>query len=121
MGYEVTGSVSYDNLVGGPEVEILTTGVVLASGQGIVRRGTVIGKITASGKGKKTDKASSDGSQVGRYVLDQDVDTTSGDVMAVCYKTGLFNRNALIFGGTSTAADHEDELRNAGIFLKDEI
>lgn len=121
MSYEVTGSVAYDNLAGGPEVELLTTGVLLASGQGIVKRGTVIGKITASGKGKKTDKANSDGSQVAKFVVAQDVDTTSADAMAVCYKTGLFNRDALIFGGTSTAANHEDELRDAGIFLKDEI
>lgn len=121
MGYEVTGSVSYENLIGGPDVEILTTGIVLASGQGVVKRGTVIGKITASGKGKKTDKANSDGSQLAKYIVAQDVDTTSADVMTVCYKTGLFNRDALIFGGTSTAANHEDELRDVGIFLKDEI
>lgn len=121
MGYEVTGSVSYDNLFGGPDVEVLTTGVLLASGQGVIKRGTVIGKITASGKGKKTDKANSDGSQIAKFVVAQDVDTTSTDAMAVCYKSGLFNRNALIFGGTSTAANHEDELRDVGILLKDEI
>ena len=121
MGYEVTGSVTYDNLMGGPEVEILTTGVLLASGQGIVKRGTVIGKITASEKGKITDKTNSDGSQLAKYVVAQETDTTNGDVMAVCYKTGLFNRDALFFGGTSTAADHEEELRDTGIFLKDEI
>ncbi len=121
MGYEVIGTVAYDNLIGGPEVEILTTGVTVAAGQGLIKRGTVIGKITASGKGKKTDKANSDGSQVARFVVAQDVDATSADAMAVCYKSGLFNRDALIFGGTSTAANHEEELRGSGIFLKDEI
>lgn len=121
MGYEVLGSVTYDNLIGGTEIELLTTGVTLAAGQGVVKRGTVMGKVLATGKGKITDKTNTDGSQIAKYVVIQDVDTTDSDVMAVCYKTGIFNRGALKFGGLSTAEDHEDELRNAGIFLKDEL
>lgn len=119
--YEVTGSVNPDKLIAGHEIPLLTTGVLLASGQGVLERGSVIGIVTADGKGKLCDSTATDGSQVAKYILAEDVDTTGGDVMAVCYKSGVFNRNALIFGGTDTADVHEDELRDVNIYLKDEI
>ncbi|MDI3534818.1 MAG: hypothetical protein PWQ82_1183 [Thermosediminibacterales bacterium] len=119
--YEVTGSVNPDKLIAGHEIPLLTTGVLLASGQGVLERGSVIEIVTADGKGKLCDSAAADGSQVAKYILAEDVDTTGGDVMAVCYKSGVFNRNALIFGGTDTADVHEDELRDVNIYLKDEI
>lgn len=115
------GSVAPDKLIGGHEVPLLTAGVTLAAGQGVLQRGSVIGIVTADGKGKLVDKASVDGSQVAKYILPTEVDTTGGDVKVACYKTGLFNRDALIFGGTSTASDHEAELRDVGIFLTDSM
>lgn len=121
MRYEEVGSVTPDNLIGGHEVPLLTTGVLLASGQGVVKRGSVIGIVSVGGKGKLADSTSDDGSQVAKFVVAEDVDTTNADAKAVCYKSGLFNRDALIFGGTDDAADHEAALRDVGIFLKDQI
>lgn len=118
---ETIGSIEPDKLIGGHEVPLLTASVTLAAGQGVLKRGSVIGIVAADGKGKLVNKASVDGSQVAKYILPTEVDTTGGDVKVACYKTGLFNRDALIFGGASTAADHEAELRDAGIFLTDNM
>ena len=94
-----------------------------------MKRGGVIGIIgtgDTAGQGKLCDKANvgegKDGSGVAKYVLSHDI-TTAADAtaVAVCYQSGLFNRQALIFGGDSTADDHAEELRSVGIYLKDEF
>lgn len=74
-----------------------------------------------SGKGKLLDKASVDGSQTAKFILADTIDTTSADVVAQCYESGKFNRQALIFAENNTAADHEGSLRDCGIFLADNI
>ncbi|MFY0545461.1 head decoration protein [Brevibacillus sp. H7] len=114
-------SVSYDNLFSMPSVDIQIKSVTLKSGQGVLKRGTVLGIITASGLAVKVDSGQTDGSQTSNCILTDDVDTTSGNVVATAYSAGTFNRSALIFGGTDTAAIHETRLRELGIFLKDNI
>ncbi len=119
--YKVLGTSKPDNLHAGVEVPLLTKGVELAANQGVLKRGSVIGIVTTTGFGKLCDKSADDGSQVANCVLIHDVDTGDANaVMAVCYQSGLFTRGALVFGGDSTADDHDDELRTVGIFLRDE-
>ena len=119
--YKVLGTSKPDNLIAGVEVPLLTKGVELVANQSVLKRGAVVGIVTATGLGKLCDKSADDGSQVANCVLIHDVDTGDGDaVMAVCYQSGLFTRGALIFGGESTADDHDEELRSVGIFLRDE-
>lgn len=115
--YESLGTFTPDNLIAGNEITILTAGVTITSGQGVLKRGTVIGIVTETGKGKKVDKTAVDGSQVPYAILTDDVDTTT-EITTTAYISGLFNINALIFGGTDTAVDYETELRKLGIFLK---
>lgn len=126
-GYQVIGTHKPDNLIAGPEVPLLTKGVLIAAGQ-TLKRGSVIGIIqtgTTAGQGKLCNKANvgdgKDGSGVAKYILSHDITTTTEPAMAVCYQSGLFNREALIFGGESTADDHAEELRSVGIYLKDEF
>ncbi|MDF2891238.1 MAG: bacteriophage lambda head decoration protein [Clostridia bacterium] len=118
--YEEIGTFAPDNLIAGENVPIQLNGITILAGQGVLKRGSVIGIITASGKGKHVAKASVDGSEIAKFILADDVDTTA-DVVAQCYQSGLFNREALIFPAANTAADHEDSLRQYGIFLKDNI
>lgn len=212
MSYEIIGTQTPDKLIGGVEVELLTKIVTLASGQGTLKRGSVIGlielaagapvagtntgngtvsdvaltakskkgnykivctsKVTnagvfavydpdgnrlkdatvgvayaeaqihftindgatdfevndsftipvnaGSGKGKLCVKTAVDGSQIAKYILVEETDTTA-DAPATCYKAGIFNRDALTFGGSDTAADHEAELRAAGIELREAL
>ena len=107
----------YDGLIGGCEPAIFTKNITIASGAGKLARGTVLGKVTASGKYLKVNSANTDGSQTAKCVLAYPVDATSTDVVATVYWSGLFNREKLIFGGTDTATTHEDALRDVNIIL----
>lgn len=110
-----------DNLIAGNDVPLLVKAVTLQANQGVVKRGTVLGIITASGLAIPVNNANTDGSQTANCILCDDVDTTGGNVVAEAYISGHFNRKALIFGGDDTAADHEAKLRELGIFLSDNI
>lgn len=114
-------SVSFDNLVSMPGVRIQVKSVTLKAGQGILKRGTVLGTITASGLSVKVDSTQTDGSQTADSILTDDTDTSAGNVVNTAFSAGTFNRAALIFGGTDTAAKHEIRLRELGIYLKDNI
>ena len=57
--------------------------VTVASGQGVLAAGTVVAKITATGKYVAYDNAGSDGSETAAAVLLQGVDATSADVAVV--------------------------------------
>lgn len=114
-------SVSYDKLIADLIIDQELKSVTVATGQGVLKRGTVLGIITVSGKAVKVDSTKADGSQTANCILTDDVDTTAADVVMTAYASGSFNRLALIFGGTDTAANHETRLRELGIFLKDVI
>lgn len=116
---EVVGEHKPDNLIADTSFPVQTGGVKLKAAQGVLLRGTVVGK-NAEGK---FVPAVTGGTAVKAYgILADDVDTgdedATEDVVAVVYVSGSFNRSALIFGGTNTAADHEEELRSKGIYLK---
>jgi hypothetical protein len=106
-----------DALIGGTEIPLLTKVVTIGAGAGNLARGTVLGKITASGKFKTADKDNADGSQTAEYILAYAADATSADVNAVVYTQGMFNREKLIVGATDTIADHEARLRDINIIL----
>jgi hypothetical protein len=115
-------SVTYDNLIGRmPGVDIQVKAVTVQAGQGVLKRGTVLGIVTASGKAVIVNSANQDGSQTADCILTDDVDTTNGDVVASAYAAGTFNRAALTFGGNDTAAKHETRLRELGIYLTDYV
>jgi hypothetical protein len=115
-------STTYDRLFGTmPGVDVQVKSVTVAADQGVLKRGTVLGIVTATGKAVVVNSANNDGSQTADCILTDDVDTTGGDVVATAYSAGTFNRSALIFGGTDTADKHETRLRELGIYLTDTI
>ncbi len=109
-----------DNLIVDGSVPILTKAVKLGAGQGALKRGTVLGKITTGGEYVIVNSANTDGSQDADCILADDVDTTDS-VVAIAYTSGHFNRKALVFGGSDTADTHEARLRELGIFLSDNV
>ncbi len=111
------GTYEYDDLVAGGTMQVVTEPVKLKSGASYVR-GTVLGKVTATGEATIVNSAASDGSQTPYGILADDVDSTGESKPAVAYLTGEFNEDALVFGGTDNAATHKRALRNIGIFLK---
>jgi hypothetical protein len=109
-----------DNLIAG-DFDIVTDEVTVVSGAGVLARGTVLGKITASGKYKIVNSANVDGSQTPVCVLAQAVDATAADVVTSVYLTGEYSSNALVFGGTDTATTHKAALRLLNIFIKSTV
>lgn len=83
--------------------------VTLAAGQGIADPGTVIGRLTASGKAVRWSSAATDGSQVVAGVLLGRVDATDADQIAPAAVRGPARilRNALVFPAGATAAQKD--------------
>jgi len=113
-----------DNLFYG-DFPVTSDEVTVLEGQGVVKRGSVLGIVTATGKAKLVAEAAdpADGSEKAKYVLLHDVDTgegaTADDAVAVAAKTGHFNGNALIVAESTEVADHIAELREVGILVND--
>ena len=59
-----------DNRIVDGSVPILTKAVKLSAGQGILKRGTVLGKITVSGQYVVVNSANTDGSECGLHFAD---------------------------------------------------
>lgn len=57
--------------------------LTVASGSGKLLAGTVLGKVTATGKYKPYDNDATDGTQTAAAILVYDIDATSSDVQAV--------------------------------------
>lgn len=114
------GEVGVDNLIAKlfPPAEAIGIKIAaLASGSAdaTVKRGTVLGRAN---DGKYSVYG---GTGTPAAILADDVTVTDdGDAVAVAYRCGNFNRNALIVadGYTMTAAD-EDALRHYNIILTD--
>ena len=86
-----------------------------------LKRGTVLGKITASGKLVAVDSANSDGSENPYGVLMEDAktDAPAGDKVAPVATSGQFIVESLIFGGSDTIADHKDAMRDINLLTKE--
>jgi hypothetical protein len=113
------GSVENRSFFAGTEIAALTSSVTLAAGQGVLRKGAVLGKVTADGKYKLVDKAATDGSEKASVVLaTETVDTTGGDQEVVVYTQGIFNYDALYVAAGDTVKAHEEELRLGNIYFK---
>lgn len=120
-GTSVLATNQPDKLIAGADIPVLVQGVTIKTGQGILVRGSVIGIITATNKGLLCDADAADGSKAAKFILAEDsIDTTAADVVATCYKTGVFNRDALEFGANGAPATLDADLRAVGIHLADE-
>lgn len=106
-----------DNLIAGTTQTVCDI-VTIASGASL-KRGAVLGKVTATGKYKLSASGASDGSQVATAILADDTNAASADVTNVAvYIKGEFASNALSFGVGHTADTVKDTLRDMGIYIK---
>ncbi|AJI83874.1 TPA: head decoration protein [Yersinia enterocolitica] len=109
-----------DQLVSGTLQLVTDTGVI-AQAATIHLRGTVLGKITASGEYVKSVKTATDGSEVPVAILVDDVDTTTTSQRGGVYLMGQFNQNRIIHDASWTLAELKTDLRTYSIFLEDSI
>lgn len=93
----------------------ITRGEVIASGQTLVK-GSVLGKITASGKFVLCDSAATDGSQTPVAILPYDL-TTTADTEVEVLVAGHFRGEKLTYAGAHDADSVRDGLRALGIYI----
>lgn len=106
-------SLAAANLLAGshPTIQI---DVTIASGEGELDAGTVLGIVTASGEYAAYDDDASDGTQTAVAILAIDVDATSAAVVASAYVHGEFNEDAL----TGIDAAGKADLQQRGVYVK---
>lgn len=109
-----------DQLIGGDMKIVTHAGRTLLAGL-YYKRGTVLGRITASGKYTIALFAANDGSQVPCNILVDDVDATLADALGGIYAMGEFNENAVILGTGITLAAAKAALETQNIYLKSAI
>jgi hypothetical protein len=109
----------YDDIIASGD-DLQTRQITLITGQNLVR-GSVLGKITASGKYNLSLSAAADGSQVPAAILAEDTNASGGDKVTVAYFGGSFDENALTFGAVHTPASTREALRDVGIKLHSSI
>ena len=120
-------AVSYENLLvaGGRftndngDIETVT---VAASTT--IERGTLLGRITATGKYVTSLNASTDGSESAVAVLAADAvnDTlSSADVEVVVYKKGTFNSLGVTFGTGQTVQNTKNDLHAVSIEITEGV
>lgn len=112
---------NYDNLIGG-EFPVVTERVTIASGASL-KRGTILGVVTASGKYTAADATDTGQSATGtadpKAILLEDAAAASADVSNVLVAlTGEFNSAKLIAKTGSTVAGFKNALRALCIFQK---
>ena len=116
------GSFSHDNLFAG-DFPKKTAPVTILTGNNLVK-GTLLGKITASGKYVACNSGLSNGAEVPEAVLAGDVDASGGDVPGIGYLTGDFNSNAMtvaVLPSIDTLSVHTSALRNKSIFITNPV
>lgn len=116
---EKIGETAYDGLIvdNFPPADVFS--VTIASGEGVLQRGSVLAMTLADGK-MKLIAAESDSTAEANCILADDVDATSSDVSALAYRTGHFATNQLITKSEYVLTYKDKEaLRKGGILLSD--
>ena len=107
-----------DQLVSGP-LQLVTDSVTIGV-SGALKRGTVLGMVTATGA-YIPSKNATDGSEKPSAILVDNVDTTTTAQTGGVYLMGEFNQHRLIFDATWTVAELKAQFRPLAIFLCDSI
>lgn len=129
--YEQIGEFMPDSLIASADFPILKEGIGLKAGQGILKRGSLIirsekagyiaGAAITTGSGETAKTEEIKGKIFGILTDDTDTgtDATADNIPAVCYHTGIFNRDAVIVAGENAAVDkYEDDMTDVSLFLR---
>ena len=118
---QVPGAYDYtyvpDQLIAG-DLKIVTDGGATITGAAALKRGTVLGRVTASGSYKLAVATATDGSQNPCAVLVSDTDATAADVQGAVYLMAELNGNALVIDPSLTLAAVRTAFRALGLFVK---
>lgn len=107
-----------DQLISGP-LQVVTDGLAtIAKAAAALKRGTIMGKVTATGAYIKCVKTASDGSQIPVAILVDDIDTTAADKRGGVYLMGEFNERSIIFDASWTLEGLRTAMRSVSIFIR---
>lgn len=111
---EVIDGVSYDGLLAGNEVGILTANYKIKT-ESEMKRGTLL-TIESD-----ATVAICQSDTTAQYILAQDVEGSSETQIVPVYVTGRFVREKIITAEGDSVGKHEEELRRVSIYLTKEI
>lgn len=116
--YRGVGEFMPDGLIADAAIPAKAKGIKVAKGEGMLKRGTLLGKA-GDGTYRRTGvEIAESGSAIGAdCILADDVDATEAEVVAAAYVTGGFNAAAIILPEGQDVREHETTLRQLGIFL----
>lgn len=101
LASSTTVAEAIDNLIAGGDVR--TDNATLSSGQN-VSRGTVLGRVTASGEIIVCDLAAADGSEQAIGIAVHDVDATAAAKSCPFYMSGSFRDSEMVWHASFTSA-----------------
>lgn len=119
--YERVGETAYDGLIvdNFPPADVFS--VTVKSGEGALKRGSVLAITLADGK-MSWHAAESSATVEANCILAEDVDATSGEAHALAYRTGHFATNKLLTkGDIGLTYKDKEALRKGGILLSDAL
>jgi len=105
MNSKMTG-VSYDELIGGTAVAVMTKNITL---------GSAAGAAAARGRLLKVDGTVCAKTETASYILAKPI--AAGDTVITVYSRGQFNAEKLVAASDDTVLAHEEDLRKVGILL----
>lgn len=118
----IENATSYDELLAGPEIAVLTKNILLQKGTAY-KRGMLITdpeNITpAEGEDPATAAIQTAAGGVADYVLKEDIDLTeaAADTAGTVYVSGRFHRGKIVLTEGDTVEAHEAELRLRNILF----
>lgn len=115
-GFDDAGTFEADNLIAGEYPRAAR--IVTLTGQGTLTPGAVLGEISADGRYKLSEAASTDGSEIPDGILAEICDLNGTDIQALIYLTGEFNAQALVLGKGHTLESIRQAFRTRSIFLR---
>jgi len=90
-----TATTESDTAILASEKGVSSFSITLAADKGDLKKGTLLGIITASGKYAPYNNANSDGTETAVCILGDDVNTTGSDATVAAYFTGIFVKDNL--------------------------
>lgn len=118
----IENATSYDELLAGPEIPVLTKNVLLKKGTAYLRGMLITDAANiAAGEGQSAATAAAQTAKgnVCDYIMKVDLDLTSAETDAVgtVYVSGRFNREKIVLATEDTVEAHEAELRLRNIYF----
>lgn len=119
-GFQSEGSTREDQLLAGDH-PLKSLGITIASGQGILRRGTLVASTDGGTTFVLASSTNFTDGTIPAGVLIEDIDATSAAVVTGAYFAGDFNSRAMTFGTGLTAANLRFNLQERSIYLHDAV